>query len=89
MNETTAYVIGGVLLAVVIIALVVGPRLREANFNVGKFFGAKIKATGEQSATVAKMDVDGTGNEAHAKGAGAKVVDVKVKGDTNKFTAET
>ncbi len=88
MNETTAYVIGGVLVAVVIIALVVGPRLKQADFNVGKFFKAGIKATGESGAAVTKVDVDGSGNAFHAKGAGSKVSDARVKGDDNKFTAE-
>jgi len=89
MDKTTAYVIGGVLVVVVIVVLAVGYRLREVDFKVGKFFGAKVKATGESGAAITKVDVAGSGNDVHAKGAGSKVSGVQVEGDSNTFTAET
>jgi hypothetical protein len=93
MDQTTALVIGGALVALVIIAFLVRSRLKKISFTIGKLFKGQVEAGaapggGAKGAVVKKVAVDGSDNDIGAKGAGAELSQTKVKGDGNTVKAE-
>jgi hypothetical protein len=88
MNDTLAWVIGAVVVALVIFAIVMGKRLASGRIRFGKHIEGEVR--GNVAPPVADENVlRGKQNQIGAAGDGASASRNQVNGDGNIITART
>lgn len=87
MDSTTAWVIVVVVVALVVFALVMGPRLRRGEIQFGKVRG-KVEGN-EAGPTVRDSEAHGKQHTIEAVGSGATVERTKTTGEGNVIGART
>ena len=88
MDNTLALVIGAVIVALVVFAIVMGKRLASGRIKLGKHIQGEVK--GNVAPPVAdENQVRGKTNQIGAEGDGASASRNRIDGDGNVITAKT
>jgi hypothetical protein len=88
MDSTIAWVIGGALVALVVMALIMGRRFGKGMFKIGKHVSGSVES---RPAGAAVRDVDARGRDhvVTAEGSDALVERAKVEGSNIQIGAKT
>ena len=85
MDDNTALILGGLIVALIVTAILIGRRIRRAKFSLGPFGETSLE--GPTGPVISENVTEGEQNALTAKGPGAEIVDNVTKGKGNTLSA--